>query len=116
MPFAFDTGSALVCSTRSRDVLKLTLDIDEDGVIEKINYRHFGPFDSEQVVDSINMIVGLSIEDAAEHECDDFIRSEKDVHLGIMMVNAIRLAVMNYVTKIQKEGDEEEESQQKVLV
>lgn len=115
MPYGFGTGTALVCSTVSRDVLKLRLDIDEDGIIENINANHFGPCDSESVLDSVDIILGLGIEDAAECEYYDFIKDEKHMHLGLMIVNAIRLAVMNYVTKIQKESNEEE-NQAKVLL
>lgn len=115
MSYELDTGTALVCSAISRDVLKVKLDVDEDGIIENLHYNFIGSSELQRIVKRLDIILGLGVEDATSLEWDSFTDNDKSVHIGIMMVNAIRSAVINYVTKIQKESTEEE-VQAKVLL
>lgn len=103
-----ETGKALVCSTKSRDVLGLTLEIDEDGVLEVCRFVCFGSPDAQDIVDRASIVEGMSIEEAIDCEPGDFIQQEEDIHLGVMVVNAIRKAIMNYAERLSDSSESDE--------
>jgi len=97
-------GTSFVCSQSCGDVLKLTIDINYDGVIRDINVSAFGCKDIDSMYDRLEQIIGLSVEDAILLDIESFIQEHsEDGHLAVLAINGIRLAVTDYAEKKYQE-------------
>lgn len=102
MRYEDSSGTATVCSVESRDVIKISIDVDFAGVIKDVSIICFGSSVAHRASEEVNLIIGQSIEEAAEYSYEQFTTEEEDLHIGIMIVNAIRMAIANYVSNINE--------------
>lgn len=99
----FDIGTGLVASTSSEDILKLQLKIDEDGIVEEMDYKIFGRPSSIQSAKFLPMLLtGFSINDILSMDVYDI---DEDAIYGELVLMAVQSAAANYIKKREVEHD-----------
>lgn len=102
----FDVGTGLVCSVESEDVLRLQLKIDEDSLIEEIEYKIFGRNTSVGAAKLLpTVLVGYSVDDILSLEADEI---SEDMIYNELVADAIRSAIADYLKKRIIDQDSQE--------
>ena len=92
-----NVGTGLAASAASEDVLRLKLRIDEDGLIEEVDYKIFGRDASIESANSLPLILeGLGVNDILAIGIEDI---DGDFVYAGLVIDAVRLAVADYLMK-----------------
>jgi len=98
-----NVGTALVASEHNGDVLKLSIALDDEGIIESVHYKAFGSPEIREIVEVLpDMLNGLTISDLVALEPYDF---SDDPMCDELIIIAIRSAINTYIRKNMSSED-----------
>ena len=102
-----DVGTGLVGAPACGDVMKLQIKVDEDSIIEDAKFKTFGcgsAIASSSLV--TEWIKGKSLDEANEikntHIAKELALPPVKIHCSVLAEDAIKAAVADYKTKINK--------------
>lgn len=102
-----DYGTAFVCAPSCGDVLKLSISIDEDNIIEDVMVKAFGCDLAKTIDRRLGIIIGMPVEEIIMADPMTFVDQEdENLHIGVLIINGLRAAITNYAKKKYSEEND----------